>query len=95
VASSGSDDDSTSKSDIRVLKFDTDEQPDLAELFQIGGLPTLLFLVAGDNGQPKVRAASALYLIFFMHAWLCARSLAWLNSFFFFFFGLLRDNSFL
>jgi thioredoxin-like negative regulator of GroEL len=40
---------------VRVLKFDTDEQPDLAELFRIGGLPTLLFLVAGSNGAPKVR----------------------------------------
>ena len=40
---------------VRVLKFDTDDHPDMAEMFRVQGLPTLLFLGAGSNGQPKVR----------------------------------------
>ena len=38
----------------RVLKLDTDEDPDMAELFRVQGLPTLLFLKPGKDDRPTV-----------------------------------------
>lgn len=69
------------KSDVRVLKFDTDEQPDLAELFQIGGLPTLLFLVPGSDGQPKVRVECVLTARLRAHLWFYLSFLSYLRAF--------------
>lgn len=34
----------------RVVKFDTDEFPDMADRLRVQGLPTLLFVAAGDDG---------------------------------------------
>eukprot|EP00614_Pseudopedinella_elastica_P014635 CAMPEP_0172582464 /NCGR_PEP_ID=MMETSP1068-20121228/1876_1 /TAXON_ID=35684 /ORGANISM="Pseudopedinella elastica, Strain CCMP716" /LENGTH=237 /DNA_ID=CAMNT_0013375823 /DNA_START=163 /DNA_END=877 /DNA_ORIENTATION=- len=39
----------------RVLKFDTDEYPDMADLLRVEGLPTILFMGAGETGGPKVQ----------------------------------------
>jgi thioredoxin-like negative regulator of GroEL len=38
----------------RVLKLDTDEDPEMSGLFRVQGLPTLLFIKQGASGNPAV-----------------------------------------